>query len=68
EEDVPRILPDVLAARLGSERPPVVLDLRGRAAFEQDPVRIRGAEHVLPDRLLEWAASRPRTAVVAYCS
>ncbi|MGH7822038.1 MAG: cation:proton antiporter, partial [Candidatus Binatia bacterium] len=41
-DDVPRIGPDELARRLGSADPPLVLDLRGRAAFEQDPVRIPG--------------------------
>jgi NhaP-type Na+/H+ or K+/H+ antiporter len=67
--DVHRVTPDELAERLVSPTPPVILDVRTRAQYEQDPNQIPGSIRVLPDQVGEWAANADRTrAVVAYCT
>ncbi len=68
EDDVPRVTPAELAGLLESENPPLVLDVRVRAAYERDPTRIPGSIHVPPDEISQWASVAPRRAVVAYCT
>ena len=66
---VPRITPEELANRLASPHPPIVLDVRTRSEFDRDQARIPGSLRVLPDRVGEWAPSRPRDqSIVAYCT
>jgi NhaP-type Na+/H+ or K+/H+ antiporter len=68
-DGVPRITPDELAARLAGDNPPIVLDVRTRAQYDQDRDRIPGSVRVLPDQVEAWAAGQPRErAVVAYCT
>ena len=68
-DTVPRVSAAALADRLAGPNPPVVLDVRSRAAYDADPSRIAGDVRVQPDRIEEWAAAQetPR-AVVAYCT
>ena len=67
--DVPRLTPEELAERLAGPDPPIVLDVRSRSSYERDPVRLPGSLRVLPDRVIEWAAGRPRDQlVVTYCT
>ena len=64
-----RITPAVLAERLASADPPVVLDVRTRGQYDNDPGQIPGSVRVLPDRVEEWVAKASRArAVVAYCT
>ncbi|HEY0603602.1 MAG TPA: cation:proton antiporter [Herpetosiphonaceae bacterium] len=67
--DTHRISVRELAARLCSSDPPLILDVRSRAHYENDPHQIPGSIRVLPDRVVEWAADQPRTRpIVAYCT
>lgn len=67
--DTRRISVRELAARLAGADPPLVLDVRSRAHYENDPHQIPGSIRVLPDRVVEWAADQPRTrSIVAYCT
>ncbi|HLH26300.1 MAG TPA: cation:proton antiporter [Chloroflexota bacterium] len=66
---VPRITPAELAARLASDAPPLVLDVRSRSSYDHDRARIPGSVRVPPDEVTEWAAGQPRgRPVVAYCT
>jgi sodium/hydrogen antiporter len=66
---MPRITPEELAARLASDNPPLVLDVRSRSAYAHDAARIPGSVRVPPDEVTEWAAEQPRERpVVAYCT
>jgi NhaP-type Na+/H+ or K+/H+ antiporter len=67
--ETPRLTPAELAARLEGPQPPVVLDVRSRAQYEQDPGQIPGSIRVLPDQVETWAAEAPRDrSVVTYCT
>ncbi len=79
EEDeggVPRLTPAELAARLAGEAEgdadgprPTVLDVRSRAGFARDPVRVPGAVRVPPDEVMEWATGqKPHHPIVVYCN
>jgi NhaP-type Na+/H+ or K+/H+ antiporter len=66
---VPRITPQALAEQLAGPHPPVVLDVRVRAQYDQDAYQIPGSVPVLPDQVEAWANTEPpRRAVVAYCT
>jgi NhaP-type Na+/H+ or K+/H+ antiporter len=68
-ENVPRISPQELAARLAGPDPPIVLDVRSRSAYDSDPVRIPGSVRVAPDQMEEWATGQsPNQAAVTYCT
>jgi NhaP-type Na+/H+ or K+/H+ antiporter len=68
-DQVPRISPQELKARLEGDDPPIVLDVRSRSSYEHDAARIPGSVRVSPDQVGEWAASQPRERpVVAYCT
>jgi NhaP-type Na+/H+ or K+/H+ antiporter len=68
-DDVPRVTPAELAARLAGPDPPVVLDVRSRSEYQRDGVRIPGSIRVLPDQVTEWAADRLRDQpYVLYCT
>jgi NhaP-type Na+/H+ or K+/H+ antiporter len=67
--EVARITPPELAARLAGPNPPLVLDVRTRAQYDQDPDQIPGSVRALPDHIAEWASKQDRArAVVAYCT
>ncbi|CAN5681638.1 cation:proton antiporter [soil metagenome] len=70
-----RISPGRLSEMLGSEGPPIVLDVRTRSQYEQDRSRIPGAVRVAPDEVDNWAREREESGsqvegqrVVAYCT
>jgi NhaP-type Na+/H+ or K+/H+ antiporter len=65
---VPRLTPQALAARLAGPHPPIVLDVRARAHYDQDAHQIPGSVRVLPDQVAAWATTVPPRAVVAYCT
>ena len=67
--EIRRITPAELAARLAGSDPPIVLDVRSRAHYEQQQEQIPGSIRVLPDRIADWAAEATRErSVVAYCT
>lgn len=66
---VPRITPQALAEQLAGPNPPIVLDVRARAQYDQDEHQIPGSVRVLPDQVEAWANTElPQRAVVAYCT
>ncbi len=67
--DIPRISPEELAQQLAGPNPPIVLDVRARAAYEGAMGQIPGSVRVLPDHVAEWAEQQPpNRPVVAYCT
>ncbi|HLV98193.1 MAG TPA: cation:proton antiporter [Ktedonobacterales bacterium] len=67
--EIPRIAPEELARQLAGPEPPIVLDVRARAAYEDSNGQIPGSVRVLPDHVTDWAARhQPGRAVVAYCT
>jgi NhaP-type Na+/H+ or K+/H+ antiporter len=65
---VPRITPQALAEQLAGPHPPLVLDVRARAHYDQDTGQIPGSVRVPPDQVAAWATTVPPGAVVAYCT
>jgi hypothetical protein len=65
---VPRITPQALAAQLAGPHPPIVLDVRARAHYDQAMDQIPGSIRVLPDQVAAWATTEPPGVVVAYCT
>jgi hypothetical protein len=65
---IPRITPQVLAEQLAGPHPPIVLDVRARAHYDQDADQIPGSVRVLPDQVAAWATTEPPGVVVAYCA
>ena len=64
-----RITPAELVARLEGPNPPVVIDVRTRSQYDDDPGQIPGSVRVLPDQVEAWATAQDRKrAVVAYCT
>lgn len=69
EDDVPRIEPEELAARLESPNPPVVLDVRSRSTYSTAVDAVPGSIRVQPDQVIEWsAAQKEKRPVVTYCT
>lgn len=67
--DTTRISVAELAVRLAGTNPPLVLDVRTRAQYENDAGQIPGSIRLLPDQIEKWAATASRTrSVVAYCT
>ncbi len=67
--EIQRITPDALAAQLSGENPPLILDVRSRAHYENDEGQIPGSIRVLPDQIEEWASTAPHgRPIVAYCT
>jgi sodium/hydrogen antiporter len=68
--EIQRIKPEELFTQLQSENPPIVLDVRSRAHFENDEGQIPGSIRVLPDQIEEWAsgAVSKERPIVAYCT
>ncbi len=68
-DEVLRISPQELAARLNGPEPPIVLDVRSRAHYDEDATQIPHSVRVMPDRIEEWAATADRRyTIVAYCT
>jgi len=66
--DITRIKPAELAAQLDGPQPPLVLDVRSRAHYENDEGQIPGSIRVLPDQMADWAVSQPKARpIVTYC-
>lgn len=66
---VPRITPEALAAQLAGPQPPLLLDVRARAAYEGDESGIPGSIRVSPDLITDWATKqKPDQPVVTYCT
>jgi rhodanese-related sulfurtransferase len=60
--------PASLKAQLAGRAPPVLIDVRRRAAFEADPATIPGAVWRDPDGVDRWAGEIPAgRRVVVYC-
>lgn len=57
---IPRADPDALAARLASEAPPLIVDLRHELDLESRPTSLPGAVVVGVDELMQWADGIPR--------
>jgi membrane protein DedA with SNARE-associated domain len=57
---IPRADPDALAARLGSDAPPLIVDLRHQLDLETRPTSLPGAVVVGVDELTQWAEGIPR--------
>lgn len=67
--EIQRITADELAAQLKGENPPIVLDVRSRAHYENDDGQVPGSIRVLPDQIEEWASNAPKgRPIVAYCT
>jgi len=52
--------PDALAVRLGSDGPPLIVDLRHQLDLESRPTSLPGAIVVGVDELTQWAEGIPR--------
>jgi NhaP-type Na+/H+ or K+/H+ antiporter len=67
--EAPRISVDELVSRLQSDDPPVVLDVRSRAAMHRGVPGIPGSIRVPLDEIEAWAEDRSRERpIVAYCT
>jgi NhaP-type Na+/H+ or K+/H+ antiporter len=67
--DIPRMRPSELAAELEGPNPPLVLDVRTRAQYDQDEEQIPGSIRVRPDDVEEWIPTADRARmIVAYCT
>jgi membrane protein DedA with SNARE-associated domain/rhodanese-related sulfurtransferase len=64
-----RITADELRRRLDNGEAPLILDLRSKAALEQDPVLIRGAIHLSLEEIVSRQSEFPRDRdIIVYCS
>ena len=60
--------PGALLRRLAEPEPPMVIDVRKRAAFDAEPLTIPGALRRDPSHLADWAGALPPGAgLVVYC-
>jgi rhodanese-related sulfurtransferase len=65
---MPACTVDELRARAQRAFPPTIVDVRRRAAFERDPVRIPMSLRCEPEAVAAWASAlEPWRPVVAYC-
>ena len=68
-EQVEFVNPTQLADMLAGSNPPLILDVRSRAHYDEEDGQIPGSIRVLPDQLGDWADGRkPERPIVAYCS
>jgi rhodanese-related sulfurtransferase len=62
------LLPETLMSLLETSRPPGVIDVRKRRAFEADPAMLPGAVWRDPHAVEQWAAELPSGgSVLVYC-
>lgn len=67
-DEIVRISPQDLLTMLTGDNPPIVLDVRARAHYDDSETQIPGSLRVLPDQIDEWAQEHsPDRTVVAYC-
>jgi rhodanese-related sulfurtransferase len=58
-----------LAEQLADPNPPIVLDVRARAQYDQDTHQIPESVRVLPDQIEAWTHTEPpQSAVITYCT
>jgi rhodanese-related sulfurtransferase len=62
------ILPQDLAARIGTPGAPLLLDVRRPPRFAESTHLLAGAQHCTPEGLARLAASAPPCEAVAYCA
>lgn len=63
------LTPADLARRLEEPNPPIVLDVRSRAAYRDATTQIPTSIRVRPDDVAKWAASQShQRSIVAYCT
>lgn len=64
------LTPDQLAVELDGANPPIVLDVRARARYDQESGQIPTSVRVLPDHILDWAEHHKNDGkeIVVYCS
>lgn len=68
-ESIPRVTPAELQARLASDDPPLVLDVRTRSQWLQSDEQIPASLRVPPDQLTIWADRQTEhRSVVLYCT
>jgi NhaP-type Na+/H+ or K+/H+ antiporter len=68
-DDIGFVSPQELVEMLAGPKPPIVLDVRARAHYENEDGRIPGSVRVPPDHVEEWANKDLRDRlIVAYCS
>ena len=64
----PSLFPETLMSLLETPRPPVVVDVRKRSAFEAAPAMLPGAVWRDPHAVEQWAAELPSGCpIVVYC-
>jgi rhodanese-related sulfurtransferase len=64
----PSLFPETVMSLLQTSRPPAVVDVRKRLAFEADPAMLPGAVWRDPHAVVQWAAELPSgCSVVVYC-
>jgi rhodanese-related sulfurtransferase len=64
----PSVFPETLMSLLKTSRPPAVVDVRKRPAFEADPAMLPGAVWRDPHAVERWAAELPSDcSIVVYC-
>ena len=67
--EIPRITAEELAEQLAGAQPPMVLDVRARASYDEASGQIPGSVRVLPDHVSDWAEQhQPGRPIVAYCT
>lgn len=68
-DDVPRITPEELKARLDKGEKIVVLDARSAISYARSPVRIKGDVRIAPHEISERAKELPfGREIAAYCT
>lgn len=64
-EDVPRITPQELKAKLDKGEKVVILDVRSRGSYDSSKVKIKGALRIPPDELKTRAQEIPMGREIA---
>jgi NhaP-type Na+/H+ or K+/H+ antiporter len=67
--EVPMVEAQELAEWLTEPDPPLIIDVRTRASYDHDRIRIPDSVRVLPDGVVEYIDQHPPGGdVIAYCS
>ena len=67
DRTIPRIPPQHLAERLGRADPPLLLDVRRQARFDQSGRMLAGAVRCAPEDVAAYARAHAAREVVVYC-
>lgn len=62
------LAPTELYRLLGSPRCPLIIDVRKKPAFDEDPCMLPGALHVAPEAIAIWPAPTHARTLVVYCA